>query len=143
DWQNGRSVMLGGQWAAFGVMWIAASRLNPPLTIHVLHPFAADGGKPVYYLGAGNVGSTGIKKARADRVKEVLGILNFAAAPFGSQEGLLLDYGVEGEEFTFDANGNPKQTDKGPTDMLAPWRYMTAHPSVLYDPTLPNYAQTL
>ena len=82
-----------------------------------------------------------LKKAPADRVKSMLKILDYLAAPFGSQEGLLLDYGVEGPEFAYDDKGNPVPTQKGITDAYVPWKYVSQHPQPLYDPKVPAYAK--
>jgi putative aldouronate transport system substrate-binding protein len=60
-------------------------------------------------------------------------VLNYIAAPFGSQERLLILYGVEGADYTFDQDGNPIPTDRGPADsVFVPWRLMTHGPDVLY-----------
>jgi putative aldouronate transport system substrate-binding protein len=105
--------------------------------------FAADGGKPVFYLGTGSIGLTAMKKAGPDRVQEMLNIWNWVAAPFGSQEDRLLQYGVEGVDFTVDDKGNPVPTDRGQADSAyVPWRFLASRPYALYDPTVPNYTLT-
>ena len=45
--------------------------------------------------------------------REMLRILNYFAAPFGSMEGHLLRYGVEGTDYNYDDKGNPQLTDQG------------------------------
>jgi len=104
--------------------------------------FSADGGKPVYYFNPGIAGLTSVKNGSPERVQELLGILNWLAAPFGSQEALLLRYGLEGTDFTVDAHGNPVPTDRGPADSAyVPWRFLASPSYVLYDPSVPNFAQ--
>jgi putative aldouronate transport system substrate-binding protein len=49
---------------------------------------------------------TAIKKGSPERVKELLRIEDFLAAPFGSQESLLLEYGVKDVDFILYAQGN-------------------------------------
>jgi putative aldouronate transport system substrate-binding protein len=51
----------------------------------------------------------------------LLRVLNFLAAPFGTTEQLLVGYGVESTDFTFNANGSPLLTDKGMQDLNAPF----------------------
>src|SRR5262249_38380293 len=63
-----------------------------------------------------------------------LRILNFLAAPFGSQEALLLEYGIKGTDFNFDDKGNPVPTEKGLQDTAVTWKYLAAYPPVLFDP---------
>ena len=66
-------------------------------------PFSADGQSPPrQFLGVGTFGSTVINKDTPERVRELLGVLNYIAAPFGSQEKLLGDYGVKDVDFSFD-----------------------------------------
>jgi putative aldouronate transport system substrate-binding protein len=143
DFVNGRFAMLEGAWANYNGWWHMASALNPPIQVRPQLPLALNGKPPVYWLGVGNFGVTALKKASADRVKELLGVLNLLAAPFGSEEGMVLDYGVEGPDYTLDAKGNPVQSKKGMDDVTAPWRYLTAHPEVLYDPAGADYAKTV
>ena len=75
-----------------------------------MHPFAVDGGTPVYLAGNGNFGITFIKQQpSADRVKMLLRVADFLAAPFGSQEWLLNYYGVKDVDYKFDDSGTPFQ----------------------------------
>ena len=74
---------------------------------------ACDGSKPVYYFGAGSAGMTAVKKGSAERVQEMLHVLNWLAAPFDSQQDLLLRYGLEGIDYKLDNRGNPIPTDRG------------------------------
>src|SRR5205823_6296405 len=68
------------------------------------------------------------------RVKELLRIMNFLAAPFGSRESLLLDYGVKDVDFNLDSQGNPIATPKGTADLTVRWNYLVTRPQVLFDP---------
>ena len=70
-------------------------------------PFAADGGKPVYFLGPRILGYSILKKGSPDRVKEVLRMMDFFAAPFGSEEYNLTHYGVKDVHYALDGAGNP------------------------------------
>jgi putative aldouronate transport system substrate-binding protein len=97
---------------------------------------ATDAAKPSYNLGPGNFGFTILKKASPERIKELLGILNYFASPFGSQEFLLLNYGIKDIEFVFDANGNPVLTEKGDIDAPPrgmPWGFFMVAPRVAFD----------
>ena len=91
----------------------------------MLHPFSHDGSKPVWHQYEGPLGKTVIKKASAERVNRLPGILNYLAAPFGSQEYELMNYGIRGTDFDYDANGNPVISDKGTTELNinAAWQY--------------------
>ncbi|HEX8968444.1 MAG TPA: extracellular solute-binding protein [Chloroflexota bacterium] len=108
---------------------------------HMLPMFAATaGGKPQAFLSHGYISMNVLKKTTPDRIKEILRIMNFLAAPFGSQEDLLLTYGLEGHDFTRDANGNPQPTQEGLSrSSYVPWRYIAQHPWVNYQADLPGY----
>jgi putative aldouronate transport system substrate-binding protein len=97
-------------------------------------PFSADGkGKPQFYRGIGNFGNTYITRTTPERTKLLLAVLNYLAAPFGTQEQLLLSYGVPGTDYNLDADGNPTSTADGFAGRPVPWRFLTQYPSVLYN----------
>jgi putative aldouronate transport system substrate-binding protein len=110
---------------------------------HMLKPFAAtDGGKPQAFLSHGFVSMNVLKKASPDRIKELLRIMNFLAAPFGSQEDLLLSYGLKDQDYTLDAKGNPVPTPEGTSRAgYVPWRYIAQHPWVNFQGDLPGYVK--
>jgi putative aldouronate transport system substrate-binding protein len=110
---------------------------------HMLKPFAAtDGGAPQAFLSHGFISMNVLKKGAPDRIKELLRIMNFLAAPFGSQEDLLLSYGLKDQDYTLDAKGNPVPTPDGiPRASYVPWRYIAQHPWVNYRADLPGFAK--
>lgn len=97
-------------------------------------PFAAGGGKPQANLDNIVFATTMIKKNDDASVKKLLGIANLLAAPFGTEEYLLINYGVEGADYTRDGNGNPVPTPNALADTTVPWRYLTAPAPALYLP---------
>jgi putative aldouronate transport system substrate-binding protein len=109
----------------------------------MIKPFAAQAGqKPIQFMGTGFISMNVLKKASADRIKELLRIMNFLAAPFGSQEDLLLTYGLKDQDHVLDANGNPKPIQEGVTRAgYVPWRYISQHPWVYYQADLPGFAK--
>ncbi len=131
----------GNPWNDF---WRRGRALNPPVDFHPLKPFAAhDGGKAQHFLGPGHLGGNIIKKGSADRVKELLRIMDWLAAPFGSSEDLLLTSGIEGVDFKFDANGNPQTIGENLNldANYVNWKYIVQHPQVMYVPDIPGYAK--
>lgn len=79
-------------WLALStVFWPQAARIDPNIRIRGVEPFSADGkSKPMFFPEIGNFGNAYLKSAPADRIKEVLGLLDYIAAPFGSQEQILM-----------------------------------------------------
>ena len=151
DVNAGRANFLGGKWVLnleiFGVAWQdllqRGPKLQPPVTSLPVAPFAAhDGAKPVHYLRPGYIASNMLKKASDDRIKEVLRIMNWLAAPFGSAEDLLLTVGVKDVDYTLDAQGNATPTERSNADAnLVNWKYHVQHPQVAYATGVPTYAK--
>jgi putative aldouronate transport system substrate-binding protein len=150
---SARADFVAGKWALYpegfgnpwNDFWRRGLQRNPPVNFLALPPFAAhDGGKPTHFLSAGFLGATALKAASPERVKELLRILNWLAAPFGSQEDLLLTSGIPEIDYKVDDKGNPVLTDRGNTDAnYVPWKYVVQHPQVIYVPDISNYAKTL
>jgi putative aldouronate transport system substrate-binding protein len=144
DFVAGRFVLypegFGQPWQDF---WRRGLRNSPAYNFLPLPPFAAhDGGKPTHYLGPGFIATNALKKASPDRIKELLRILDFLAAPFGTQEDLLLQYGLADVHYTLDASGKLTLTDKSNADAnYVNWKYLMQHPQVMYVPDIPGYAK--
>jgi len=140
-----RAIFAPHNMAFYNSLWRRGLAATPRLVPRVLPPFAADGtSKPVFYLGTRMITTTAMNRASADRVEELLRVLNWLAAPFGSQEDRLLSFGLPDVDYTLDARGNPVPTDRGPADAsYVPWRYISQRPYVIYDPDLPDYAHVL
>jgi putative aldouronate transport system substrate-binding protein len=80
-----------------------------------------------------------VRKASDARTKEMLRLLNFLAAPFGSAEFQLLIFGVEGKDFNFDDAGNPVLTDLGKLE-IPYWPSLVAPAPYYYSPADPGAA---
>jgi putative aldouronate transport system substrate-binding protein len=127
-------------------LWNNARRVNPATRLRQPLPPPADGTSGHYWYGSGTFGITAIKKASPERIKEILRVMNFLAAPIGSEEYLLLHYGIRGTDWEFDANGNPTLTDKGQSDQM-PWGAGTVTvpnpPQILFNPQDPEFARVI
>jgi putative aldouronate transport system substrate-binding protein len=124
--------------------WNNAPTLEPPGKPRILTPFPAkDGGTPTYWANSGYLGFSVLKQASPDRIKELLRILNWLAAPLGSQEYLLMNYGVRDTHWTPDDKGNPQLNARGKADALVPFRYITQGPVALYYTADPQYASVM
>jgi putative aldouronate transport system substrate-binding protein len=125
--------------------WRQALQSPQPFDVHMIPPFPAhDGGKAQHFVTGGHLWATAFKKGTPDRIKQVLRIMNWLAAPFGSAEDQLLTFGVSGTDYTLDARGNPTLTQQGNADAnYVPWKYVVQHPFVFFTPDIPAYAQTM
>jgi putative aldouronate transport system substrate-binding protein len=119
-------------------------QLSPAPNIQLVKPFGNNGGPGMYWYGRPNFGYVVMPNTLSqDRIKMLLRVLNFIAAPFGTEEDLLLRFGVKDVEWTADANGSPQFTDKGMTDLM-PWRNITAPAPPGYLPVnAPEFPQLL
>jgi putative aldouronate transport system substrate-binding protein len=139
----GKTVLWSNGFTIGDVAWNRAYAMDANFGMRGIAPFAAATSKPVHHLGAGAALLTAVKKTNADKVKEMLGILNYLSAPFGTAEFLLIWYGIQGVEFEFDANGNPQVTEKGQPDLFIPWPNLGSPASVLYNARSPEYARVM
>ena len=144
DFTAGRYAFYYSTWLALStVFWPQAARLGPNVRIRGVDPFSADGkAKPNFFLGIGNFGNTYIPKASPERVKELLGVLNFLAAPFGTQEQMLMSYGLPDADYTLSPDGDPLPVASNSyVYNPVPFRYLTQYPGVQYNTTNPaDYA---
>lgn len=135
DFEAGRFVFAPGVWGQYVQLWDIEAVKFPTGRIYPMHPFAADGGKPYYHAGSGQFGVAYMKQqTSADRIKMLLRVANYFAAPFGSTEWLLNYYGVKDVDFTFNAQGAPVMTDQGRTELTAVWRYVSSPAYALFSP---------
>ncbi len=103
-----------------------------------------DGGKGVAYLESGYFGFVAIPVTKGrdrERVKELLHILDYLAAPFGSEEFLALG-GIEGVHFTVQPDGTRITTDQGRAEK-GDLVYLMNPAPVFYYPDVPGDAQEL
>ncbi|PAZ13709.1 sugar ABC transporter substrate-binding protein [Streptomyces sp. SA15] len=104
------------------------------------------GGEPGGIVAARrSFGYTVLKKAKKERIQLLLRILDYLAAPFGSQEWELVHYGVEGTHFTRGKDGSPQPTKLGEVENNTnlPLKYLAEGPQVLFVPGMPDAVRAL
>jgi putative aldouronate transport system substrate-binding protein len=104
------------------------------------------GGEPGGIIAARrSFGYTVLKKAKKERIELLLRILDYLAAPFGSEEWELVHYGVEGTHFTRAADGSPQATKLGEVENNTnlPLKYLAEGPQVLFVPGMPDAVRAL
>lgn len=112
-------------------------------TVGVVVPPGHNGGPGKFYFATPSWANTCIPKASRSKVEELLRIANYFAAPFGSEEYLFLNYGVEGIDYTRDAQGNPIQTTKGKNEVNLAVNFVAEPQGVVFTPGQPNYAKAV
>ncbi|MBV9323723.1 MAG: hypothetical protein JO352_08065 [Chloroflexi bacterium] len=130
----------GNSWNDF---WLRGLNQNPPTNFDIILPFSADANTKVQsYITGGYISTNVMKKASSDRVKELLRIMDYLAKPFGTQEDLLITYGLAPADYTIAADGNPNLSSDGKTrSQYVPWQYLSDRPYATYYAGIPNYAK--
>ncbi len=107
--------------------------------------FAADGGQPLVHGSGDPIFYTFVKKGLPkEKIAEILGVLNFAAAPLGTKEFELIEYGVEGKHFTRGEGGWPQGTDLQAKEKADQFRFIAGTaPTIKYDARVPTYVNDL
>ncbi|GII03517.1 extracellular solute-binding protein [Planobispora takensis] len=116
---------------------------KPDFWIEALPHFGHDGGAPGYHKSEEPGQYTFIKKGLGkEKTEEILSLLNYLAAPFGTQENMLSVYGVEGKHFTKNEVGAPKKTDLGLKEAPPTYFFLSGRPDAITESELPKYVET-
>ena len=92
--------------------------------VHPLRDAFGRGGVGRHALGKSYGGMVCIPADRGkdeDRVRELLRICDYYRSPFGSEEALFLNSGIEGRQFDFDAEKNLVPAENPPTEGACTW----------------------
>jgi putative aldouronate transport system substrate-binding protein len=130
----------GNSWNDF---WLRGLQQQPPTNFDIILPFSADANTKVQsFITGGYISTNVMKKASDDRVKELLRIVDYLAKPFGTQEDLLITYGLAPADYTIAADGNPSLTTDGKSrSQYVPWQYISDRPYATYYAGIPDYAK--
>ncbi len=114
----------------------------------VIVPFAAKPGVSAHFdFGAGSVGFTAISKgADSKRIPTLLGVLDYLAAPFATEERLFLENGAEGTHHKRTGDGDVVLTEKGNAEALTtamPLAFLANAPEYLYLPSKPDLTRRI
>ena len=95
----------------------------------VMVPGFASGDTGTAWLGDPNHSIVGIAKANKSRVKSILAMANWLATPFGTEEYLFRNYGIEGVHYTM-ADGIPTPIAATSSERALSLGYLSAPPRV-------------
>lgn len=115
---------------------------NPKYVRGAFNVFSHDGSTPTIALGA----ATGMvsylnKNLSASQIEECLRIADYLAAPFGSYEYTLINYGVEGTDWTMGKDG-PTYTTTGQKEANEDtYQFLAAGQNVWNNPGYPGITQ--
>jgi len=117
---------------------------NSSFKMAAVAPFAHDGGTPIVWGGDPAGIYTFMKKGLApDRIAELLGVLNYTASPFGTEENQLYNYGVEGKHYTRLPSGAPKLTPLGQKEIAPTYLFLGGRPNAITQSEYPGYVEAM
>ncbi|POH74323.1 extracellular solute-binding protein [Arthrobacter glacialis] len=116
---------------------------NPKYDMQPMDFFSADGGKPTLFQGSpASIFSFIKKNSDKTKIEELLALANYMAAPFGTEEYQLINFGVEGVHFTKDDQNIPQTTDKGRAEVTSTYAFLVNSPIVNAKVQYPGYVQS-
>jgi putative aldouronate transport system substrate-binding protein len=118
-------------------------KVDPGAQLAYVIPPGWNGGQGITWNLPGIFGFTAISSAVGNdknRVKELLHILDWFAAPFGSEEYLYKNYGIAGRDYKMGANGVIMPTTTGQTEVNGDMVSLTGGLLVNYTPDHPQTA---
>ncbi|MDT0343643.1 type 2 periplasmic-binding domain-containing protein [Streptomyces litchfieldiae] len=139
---SGESLMLSGGDGAWYTTSVEQRKTNPDFRMNAFDYFAADGGDPVLWSRNGSSIWTFVNKdLPEDRVRAAVEIANFAAAPYGTVEQRLRQYGIEGTHYTLE-DGLPVRTEQGNAEVVPEsYTFICSPGSFLAFPDLPQVVE--
>ena len=126
--QSGKVAITGdGQGAWVGDDAKAGAAADPAYNRQAFKLFTWDGnGTPTIDLGNGASMFSYLNKKLSDaQVKECLAIANYLAAPYGSAEYLVVNFGAEGTDYTM-KDSNPVLTELGSKEVATTFQFLAS-----------------
>lgn len=115
---------------------------NSDFNMQPMDFFSPDGGDPVLFSGQPAGIFSFIKKTDDPaKVEEILALANFMAAPFGTEENLLITSGVEGKHFERDDQNIPQMTDLGRQEVTSTYQFLVSPPTVNSQVQYPGFVE--
>lgn len=114
----------------------------PDFRLDLLPVFGADGNDPVMHRNDPSAQSVFVRKGmEPEEVEEILHILNFCAAPFGTREYMDYRYGEEGVHHELNSDGAPELTDLGNTEVNDGYYFLSGRPPAITESQFPDFVQ--
>ncbi|GAB3450479.1 extracellular solute-binding protein [Actinophytocola sediminis] len=128
DWfGTGKIAMKVDGYAAWDILLSTYQGIEVGGLLAPAHDGSGDGR---HFTGNGSFAVTAIKKGDEARVKQMLAIANWMAAPIGTTEHLFRKFGVDGVDHTMSA-GIPSLTGAGDTNVKIPMQYLVDQAPIL------------
>ncbi|MDG4788643.1 extracellular solute-binding protein [Micromonospora sp. WMMD1102] len=117
-------------------------KVTPGFNLQPVPVFSASGGDPLVWGDDKPISYTFVKKGLGkERVEELLRVINWCSAPFGTAEFNLREYGVEGKHHTRSAAG-PAKTELGFKEIANQYFFVSGRSPVIQPfPQTPTYVR--
>ncbi|MFF1407559.1 extracellular solute-binding protein [Streptomyces sp. NPDC058294] len=114
---------------------------NPGFKVWGMDVFGHDGGAPrLYAEQPAGIFAFVNRKASEAVIRDVLAVADATAAPYGTKEYMLTNYGVEGTHYTV-KKGVPTKTDQGNIDVLNAYVMIASPAPTIAHPDFPEVAR--
>ncbi|MEU3173150.1 extracellular solute-binding protein [Streptomyces sp. NPDC007000] len=114
---------------------------NPDFKIWGMDIFGHDGGDPTLWAkNPAGIFAFVNKKASEAVIRDVLALANVTAAPYGTKEYMLTNYGVEGTHYTV-KDGVPTKNDQGNIDVMNAYVMVASPAATIAHPDFPEVAK--
>ncbi|MFJ8538523.1 extracellular solute-binding protein [Streptomyces sp. NPDC093591] len=114
---------------------------NPDFKIWGMDVWGHDGGNPTIYAEQpAGIFSFINKKASESVIRDVLAVANVTAAPYGTKEYMMTNYGVEGTHYTV-KDGVPAKTDQGNLEVMNAYVMVDGPAATIAHPDFPDVAK--
>ncbi|MFF4488981.1 extracellular solute-binding protein [Streptomyces sp. NPDC001544] len=116
---------------------------NPDFKVWGMDLWAHDGGTPTFWAAnPAGIFAFVNKKASESVIHDVLAVANVTAAPYGTKEWMMTNYGVEGTHYTV-KNGLPVKNDKGNNEVVNAFVMVASPAATIAHPDLPDYTKAM
>lgn len=134
----GTIAMMYGSYSNWSGFLTSAKESSPNARLGAMAPPKAEGGGLARKFTNTRVYTfTALKKADKARTEELLQVMNWLAAPFGTQEYRFRKYGIEGTHHTLNGT-DPVLTQVGKDQVNLPLAYIANNAPILYEPGAPD-----
>jgi putative aldouronate transport system substrate-binding protein len=114
---------------------------NPDVKVWGMDIWGHDGGDPTLYATMpANIFAFVNKKASESVIRDILAVANVTAAPYGTKEWMMTQYGVEGTHYTL-KDGAPVKNDKGNNEVNNAYVFVASPAATIAHPDLPEYTK--
>ncbi|WP_329030846.1 extracellular solute-binding protein [Streptomyces sp. NBC_01423] len=139
---SGHVVMYNDGTGGWKGMVTEQASANPKFDMQALDFFNHDGGKPLLWQDdPAGIFTFLSKKLSKEKIEEFLAIADYAAAPFGTEEFMLTNYGVKGTHYTI-KDGSPTYTPQGVEEAQpSTFLFVASPPTSIAYPDQPQLAK--